>query len=133
MTPDTSVVVAAFSPWHEHYEEASAAVEPIRDLIAHVEIEAYSVLTRSPAPLRSPADLVATYLADEYAGRRFVLPDRRRRALVGDLADAGVAAGAVYDALIALTTAERGLVLLTLDRRAVRVYERLGVDYRLLG
>jgi predicted nucleic acid-binding protein len=49
------------------------------------------------------------------------------------LASADIAAGAVYDALIALTAREHGFGLISLDRRASAVYERLGVRYELIG
>src|SRR5690242_10341267 len=46
VTPDSSVVVAAFASWNEHHEAALQALGDVRDIVAHVELEAYSVLTR---------------------------------------------------------------------------------------
>ena len=45
---------------------------------------------------------------------------------------AEISGGAVYDALIAATVDEGGGTLLTRDRRALPVYERIGVAYALV-
>lgn len=55
-----------------------------------------------------------------------------QRVLVRQLARAGRIGGAVYDALIAMTVKIANASLLTADRRAVPVYELVGVDVRLL-
>ncbi len=49
------------------------------------------------------------------------------------LARIEVAGGAVYDALIALTARAAGAELLTLDRRAMPIYERCGVEAMLVA
>jgi predicted nucleic acid-binding protein len=43
-----------------------------------------------------------------------------------------VTGGAAYDALVGLTAKVAGATLLTRDRRAVRTYELLDVDYELV-
>ena len=48
-------------------------------------------------------------------------------------ADTGLAGGAIYDALIAATARHAGATLLTRDRRARPVYERVGVRHELVG
>ena len=48
------------------------------------------------------------------------------------VADAGIAGGATYDALIAWVARSHGRELVSLDQRAARTYERIGVEYRLL-
>ena len=48
------------------------------------------------------------------------------------LATLGRAGGAVYDAIIGLTARRAGTTLVTADRRAVPVYEALGVPFELL-
>ena len=48
------------------------------------------------------------------------------------LAKAGVAGGAAYDGLIALTALEHDLELITRDGRAERTYRALNVPYQLL-
>ncbi|MGH8574388.1 MAG: PIN domain-containing protein [Gammaproteobacteria bacterium] len=133
MTPDSSAIVAAFSPWHPLHEAARAALRGVSDLVAHAEVEAYSVLTRLPAPFRAEPALVAEYLGRRYPGSRLVLPAPLRRSLVGRLAAADVAGGRTYDALIGLTAREADRDLVTCDKRAVSVYERMGVGLRFLA
>jgi len=55
---DTSVIVAALSPWDPRYESAARAIERLADentliLPVHVLMEAFSVLTRLPPPRRT--------------------------------------------------------------------------------
>jgi predicted nucleic acid-binding protein len=50
---DTSVVIAAFAPWHESHETARTVVTPEAVISAHVVTETYAVLTRMPAPFRN--------------------------------------------------------------------------------
>jgi len=132
VTPDSSALVAAFAPWHEAHGAAAARLTDVKDLVAHAELETYSVLTRLPEPQRAPADVAAQYLSESFAGARLVLPAARRRRLVSDLQSLGIRAGAAYDALIALTAAAHGHALLTCDRRAQSLYARLSVDHELL-
>jgi len=105
----------------------------IADLVAHAELETYSVLTRLPAPSRADPQLVAEYLRRRHPGARLVLDARSRRSLVGDLGARGLAGGRVYDALIAATAAHHGHELLSCDLRAANVYERLGTEFQLLA
>ena len=55
-----------------------------------------------------------------------------QRGLVRTLARAGRIGGAVYDALVALTARVAGATLVTADRRAMAVYELVGVEVRSL-
>lgn len=128
MTPDSSVVIAAFSSWNEHHKAALAALGETRDLVAHVELEAYSVLTRLPEPFRAEAALVADYLREDFAGRRMILPESAQRSLVKRLSGLSISGGAVYDALVAATADHHNRALLSCDRRAARTYDLLGVD-----
>lgn len=130
MTADSSVLVAAFGPWHERHAAAESALRAVSELTAHAELEAYSVLTRLPDPHRAPADVAAAYLRERCPGRRLVLAAASRRRLVGRLAEARLTGGWVYDALIAATAAEHRLELLTCDARAEHTYRRLGVRYQ---
>jgi hypothetical protein len=41
----------------------------------------------------------------------------------------GISGGAAYDALVAITAADKGATLRTLDTRAERIYRRLGAGY----
>jgi predicted nucleic acid-binding protein len=55
------------------------------------------------------------------------------RALIPRLVELGISGGAAYEALVAATASAAGDTLISCDRRAAQIYERLGVDYRLLG
>lgn len=128
MTPDSSVVIAAFASWNDHHEAAIKALGETRDLVAHAELESYSVLTRLPEPFRAEPALVAEYLREDFPGERMTLPEPERRELVGRLAGLSIAGGAVYDALVASTAAHHGHRLLSCDTRAMPTYKRLGVE-----
>lgn len=130
---DTSVVVAAFATWHEGHAAAAAALSRQPRIPAHVLIECYSVLTRLPPPHRAPGDLVAEFLGQRFKEPPLSLPPRGHTALLDTVARAGLAGGAIYDALIAATARHAGATLLTRDRRARVVYERIGVDYQLIS
>lgn len=127
-TPDSSVVIAAFSSWNQHHEAAIEALGDARDLIVHAEIESYSVLTRLPEPLRMEPKVVAEYLREDFPGRRMALPESECRALVERFARLSIAGGAVYDGVVAATAAHHGYRLLSCDRRAAVTYDRLGID-----
>jgi len=132
VTPDASAIVAAFAPWHPSHERAAEALHAVRDLVAHAELEAYSVLTRLPPPFRVDRNLAAEYLRRRFVGSRHVLPARARVGFVDRLASTGIAGGRVYDALIAATAADRKLTLVSCDARAASVYESVGAPYALL-
>ncbi len=108
-TPDSSVVIAAFSSWNEHHEAAIEALGDVRDLVAHAELETYSVLTRLPEPLQMEPKLVARFLRVDYPGRRMALPEPERRALITRFADLSIAGGAIYDGIVAATAAHQRL------------------------
>jgi predicted nucleic acid-binding protein len=130
VTPDSSVVIAAFATWNRHHEAAVAALaeNDVRDLLAHAELESYSVLTRLPEPFRAEPALVAEYLHTDYPGKRMVLPEPERRKFVKRLASLSIAGGSVYDALVAATAVQHGHALLSCDQRASSVYSRLDVE-----
>ena len=130
---DTSVVVAAFASWHEGHPGAAAALAKKPRVPAHVLIESYSVLTRLPPPHRAPSALVAEFLGKVFPEPPLLLPARDQQRLIREVAEAGLAGGSIYDALIAATARRVGAELLTRDRRALAVYERLGVRFELLG
>jgi predicted nucleic acid-binding protein len=130
VTPDSSVVIAAFASWNQHHDAAIDALagHEVVDLLAHTELESYSVLTRLPEPFRAEPALVSEYLRLDYPGRRMVLPERERRGLVRRLAALSISGGAVYDAMAAATAAHHGEGLLSCDARAASVYSRLDVE-----
>lgn len=129
---DTSVLVAAFSSWHEFHDLAVTACRQAPLLPAHAYIESFAVLTRMPEPFRADATLVADYLNRLWADR-LILPSSALVASVPrTLCNAGLSGGATYDALIAMTSQESGATLLSLDRRASRTYLALAVEHRFL-
>lgn len=127
LTPDSSVVIAAFASWNEHHDAAVRALGDVRDLVAHVELEAYSVLTRLPEPFRAAPDLVARYLREDFSGKRMVLAEPERRGLLDRLVGLSISGGAVYDAIVAVTADHHGQALLSCDRRAARTYDLLEI------
>ena len=63
---DSGVMVAAFAPWHERHSDALRLMVDKPRVVAHSLVEAYSVLTRLPAPFRAPAAVVAESLARRF-------------------------------------------------------------------
>lgn len=129
---DTSVVVAGFATWHEGYRPAAAALARKPRVPAHVLVESYSVLTRLPPPHRAPADLVAAFLAERFAEAPLALSPRAHLELIQTSARIGLAGGAIHDALIAATVRDAGATLLTRDRRARSVYDRMNIRYEFI-
>ncbi len=130
---DTSVVIAAFASWDEDHAAAQAALRRRPRLPAHALIESYSVLTRLPAPHTVAAATVLTFLQAAFPAPALGLAATAYAELVRDAVSAGIAGGAIYDALIATTAKRAGAILLTRDRRALPTYEKVGVGYDLLG
>lgn len=124
---DTSVAVAVVVADHEHHEGVLAKLAGRRlGLAGHAAFETFSVLTRLPPPARRSPATVGRILATSFPETRFLGADAAAE-LVERLASAGIAGGAVYDALVAATTVEHDLPLVTRDRRALDTYRALGV------
>jgi len=112
---DTSCLVALLSPWHEHH---AATLERVNELLgrghllvapAPALVETYSVLTRMPAPYRSPARVVHAALTATCARWETpALTGREYAEMLAELAGAGVAGGRVYDAVIAACARKAG-------------------------
>lgn len=132
MTPDSGVVIARAARWHARHGDARRAVQGVGDLVAHVQLEAYSVLTRLPPQQRVAPGVAAEHLRVEYPGERLTLPATETRMLIDRLAGAQIVGGAVYDALVAATAAAHDRTLLTLDRRAADTYARMGARVEFL-
>jgi len=129
---DTSVAVPAVAGWHESHELCRRAAAGSW-ISSHVRIEAYSVLTRIPSPHRLAADTAARVLVGFFRNERILYPSADlMNEIVGICGAAGIAGGAIYDAFIASIALDHNVTLLTLDRRAIRTYELLGVDSELL-
>jgi predicted nucleic acid-binding protein len=127
-TPDSSIVIAGFASWHHRHAAALEVLRGVSDLVAHAELESYSVLTRLPEPSRASPAYAADYLSKRYPGKRMALPEARRRLLILRLAELSIAGGAVYDALVGVTASHHGYRLLSCDRRAASTYNQLGLN-----
>lgn len=124
---DTSVAVPLILANHQQHSAVNAHVgDALLGLTSHSAAETYSVLTRLPGDSRVvPADAVKL-MADRF--HRLSAPDQTSLDFVRRLAEAGIAGGAVYDALVALAVTQvDDSVLLTRDLRAAATYMRLGV------
>lgn len=130
---DTSVAVALVVADHEHHPVVMAALgDKVLGLAGHAAFETFSVLTRLPPPMRRSASVVAHLLRENFPETRF-LSARGAGALLGRLADGRIAGGSVYDALVGAAAVEHGLVLATLDWRALDTYRALGVEVELIA
>lgn len=130
---DTSVVVAGFASWHDAHGPAVRVLSRAPRIPAHVALETFSVLTRLPPPHRTAPSLVAEFLDQRFGDDPLTLDGKAQVELVARAARRGISGGAVYDALVGATAASAGATLLTLDRRAVRTYERFEVTYELIA
>jgi predicted nucleic acid-binding protein len=130
---DTSVVIAAFAEWHPAHVAAQRTLDAGPRLPGHAGLEAYSVLTRLPPPHRAAASDVATFLRDEFREPWLNLGRAQLAAVIDRLASLGITGGATYDAVIGLTVKDAGATLLTRDRRALTIYQRLGVEVEFVG
>ncbi len=129
---DTSVIVAALLGWHEFHDAALAALVHARDepggkllLPAPALVEAYSVMTRLPAPHRLSPGAALEILSGSFEDHAEVvsLSGSETWRFLHDTADIGLAGGGAYDALIVRCARKgRATTLLTLDRRD---FERL--------
>jgi predicted nucleic acid-binding protein len=112
---DSNVLVASVLSWHEHHRAALSAVEAAVEgpdelvVVGHTLAEAYSVMTRLPAPHRvRPEDAVALLEGVVDAATAILgLSGRDTWRTVRALPDVPASGGRTYDALIA-ATARRG-------------------------
>lgn len=88
------------------------------------------MLTRLPAGLAVPPAPAADVIARRFPDRPLAVADRS--SLLRRLAASGVHGGASYDGVVALEAAAHDEELVTLDVRAQRTYQRLGVRFRAL-
>ncbi len=100
---DSSIVVAAFSSWHEDHQRSLLALTNHPKLPAHVAVESYSVLTRLPRPNRAPAGLVNEFMKHHFPEPVLSLPASLYASLLELAADEAILGGSIYDALIAAT------------------------------
>jgi predicted nucleic acid-binding protein len=130
---DTSVAVALVVADHDHHQETIRALHGrALGLSGHAAFETFSVLTRLPPPARRTPATVARLLANTFPESRF-LGAGAAESLLNKLKTAGIAGGAVYDALVGAAANEHRLPLATRDRRALDVYRALQVEVELLA
>jgi predicted nucleic acid-binding protein len=135
MTPDSSVLIAGFIPAHASHRQALGALREVRDrgrLVAHTLAETYAVLTAPGGPAAAPGETVLAYLSQFLEREAIVLEAPVYLETLTRLSRAGLAGGAVYDALIAAAAREAGARLVSLDRRAARAYLACAVEAELL-
>ena len=124
---DTSVAIALIVADHAAHESVTAVIGGrALGLAGHAAFETFSVLTRLPAPLRRTPAAARRLIDENFPATRF-LGGRAAARLLERLPDLGISGGAVYDAVVAATAAEHGLVLATRDRRALATYRALDV------
>jgi hypothetical protein len=102
-------------------------------IASHAAFETYSVLTRIPPPDRVGGSEVRAFLEDWFADRWLGLTASAQRLVLERLEELGLAGGATYDGLIAITAAASDATLVTLDRRAVVTYALVGAEVELIG
>ena len=129
---DTSVIVAGAQSWNPANELAIASLGGCRRAISHTLLEAYSVLTRSPSPFRIDGPTVLAWLTAQFTSE-ISLPENSHLTSLETLHEAGISGGAIYDGVIALTARHHRATLLTLDKRAIGTYARLGTKFELLS
>lgn len=59
---DTSIAIAALSPWHDRHADAADTCRDGAAIPAHALLEAYATLTRMPGPLRISGHVAAEAL-----------------------------------------------------------------------
>src|SRR5690349_925106 len=97
---DTSVAVTLAVADHEHHATTVRAVGPrTLGLAGHAAFETFSVLTRLPPPARRSPAVVARLLGASFPATRY-LNARASAQLLAELGQAGIAGGAIYDALV---------------------------------
>src|SRR5262245_59825376 len=107
--PDANCMVAAVSELHPHYSAAADEYNRRLDrgeslvVAGHTLAEAYSVLTRIPAPLRLTGAQAAAILERSFVSQGEVvsLDGTEYAALVHDSPGRDVIGGRIYDAIIA--------------------------------
>lgn len=126
---DTSVLVPAIVGAHEAHGPSHEACRMVTAAIGPAHVETYAVLTRLPHPFTIPPQQANAALRT-YGSRLLVLQGDELSQALDQLAQATLMGGATYDALIGMTAVRNDVALLTRDRRAAALYQRLGVDVR---
>lgn len=128
---DSSVLIAALTPWHPNHARCVGRVEEVAGVPAHALAESFSVMTRLPGDLRVDPREAAEVLTDQ-PWQVLDLPGSEYERVLQQFAGAGRAGCAIYDGLVAATLKHHSFRLLSADRRAAATYELIGVDYELM-
>lgn len=129
---DTSVAVCLLVQTHAAHAAVSHWAAG-RELVlsGHAAIETYTVLTRLPGDLRTaPTD--ASRVIEASFADIVTLSDPATHNVVRRLAQAGIAGGAAYDALVGMAAHRAGLTLATRDARAQATYQAIGAQIELV-
>lgn len=127
---DSTIIVAALSSWHVKHDQAAERLQEISIAISHTLAETFSTMTRLPRGRRINPKQIQLYLQNKFTTEIYL---NSYRYAIAELTNCGVSGGATYDGLIALVARNANLKLLTLDKRASRTYEAVGVEYELLN
>ena len=114
-----------------HVTCRARVIETAAALAGHAAFETYSVLTRMPGPLELDGPAVGHALAAAFPERCWLEAEVAEE-LLRRCGPLGIVGGAVHDALVGQAALVHRRTLLTRDRRAVRTYDLLGVEYELL-
>lgn len=129
IAPDSSVTIAAATPWHVAHEPAVTALAAERSsLIGHVAYETVAAMSRMPEGHRIAPAVVLRWIAQRFQSKWLVLPAVATRRALRLAVEHGIRGGALYDALIAATAAHHDHTLLSADRRAAPIYAAFGVE-----
>jgi toxin FitB len=130
---DTSVALPFILRSHENHSLVRAAMRGVRPrLTGQSLVESYAVLTRLPGDARvSPEDAVR--LIETNFGVPVTLSNAAACEIHRTLTQLKISGGAVYDALVGLTSREHRLKLLTRDARAIGTYALVGVETQIIA
>lgn len=130
---DISVAIAALDTTHAEHQWCFDLVATRRPALAgHAAIETFAVLTRLPAPSRLSPESARRVILHNFPDPCPLPPDDPL-SLIERFAGVGIAGGAVYDGLIAVSAHADDRILLTRDDRAERTYRRLRINYELVA
>ncbi len=117
---------------HSAHQRVRAACRGLTlGLAGHAMFETCSVLTRLPGGNRLSPDAASRIIAREFP-LSVVLPADQALRAPGMFAEAGIAGGAVYDALVGMAARAAGIPLLSCDRRAAATYAALTVPVEVI-
>ncbi|MDR1214297.1 MAG: PIN domain-containing protein [Propionibacteriaceae bacterium] len=130
---DTSLAVPLVLANHVLHDEVARWAEGRELWLAgHAAVETLSVLTRLPGDMRTTSATAVVLIEDRFAGI-LALPEGAASNAHRAIGEAGVAGGAVYDALVGLAARYHGARLVTRDRRALGAYAAVSADAEVMG